>query len=204
MTPILKQVIGSVQSKKLNTLRVSDTFTRADGALGVTDTGHTWVTPAGSVPFVISGNKAVGGGVGNSYSFVDCGYSDVSVSADITFVTGDTGLGVVCRSPNNGGSTSVIYFRFDAQTRLLIRELINGASYFMTPMIPYTWANGATHNMKIIAVKSSYKIYMDDILIASVRRNNSLISNTYVGLFAYKGAAAIPLSSFSNFKVMTA
>jgi hypothetical protein len=201
MTPILKQVIGSVQSKKLNTLRVSDAFIRADGALGVTDTGHTWVTPAGFSPFVISGNKAIPSGVGNNYSFVDCGYSDVSVSADITFVAGDPGVGVVCRRAND--TTDLIYFRFDAQTRLCIRELIGGNSYFMTPMIPYTWANGATHNMKIIAVKSSYKIYIDDVLVASVRRNNSLINKTYVGLFAYKGAAAIPLSSFSNFKVMT-
>ena len=92
---------------------LSDTFTRADGAPGVAESGQTWVrVPAGDVANVveatISSNALIaadsGGAVTSAYTGVDLGATHLPnrMRATIVFSTGTLGGNVVLISNPNG------------------------------------------------------------------------------------------------------
>jgi hypothetical protein len=86
---------------------ISDTFTRADGSLGTSSSGHLWSVLRGT--WSISSNKATSSDAGSSYALatVDIGAQNVNVSADIT--DGGPGLAFWVTDANSWWASSVNY-----------------------------------------------------------------------------------------------
>jgi Concanavalin A-like lectin/glucanases superfamily len=72
---------------------VSDSFNRANGAIGISDSGHTWIAQTGS--WIISANRAASSSAAGSQATVaiDSGLTSCSLSVDATFqAASDSGV----------------------------------------------------------------------------------------------------------------
>lgn len=89
-----------------------DTFKRADGALGSTDSGAAWATWAGG--WVVSGQTAVPGATGTRRSVIDVGLADGSVEM----------IGVY-----NGGPVMALIFRGIDNSNFLRARITSGTAF---------------------------------------------------------------------------
>ena len=80
---------------------ITDSFNRSNGNLGNADTGQAWLTGgAATTAWVVNSNvakRAMASASVNDVAYIDCGKSDVIVSADITLTTSSSGSHLVAR-----------------------------------------------------------------------------------------------------------
>ena len=172
----------------------SDTFTRANGTLGNAEVGGAWAVPEGT--FAVSSNKAKGTAVGTSYAVLQLTQLNYSISADITWYTGDT-IALVFRGTGTN-SDDQMRIRFIAGTLSITRRLagtnVDIATY------SYTWSSGSSHNIKAVCNGNTFTCYLDGTQVMTATDDNTTKSNLYVGLLSSKSGSA-PATTFDNLRV---
>lgn len=142
------------------TVLVSDSFNRANSttALGTTDsynggTAKTWVADVGT--WGISNNKAYEITASTTgLVWVDTGFSDFSVSADIAW---QSNAGIVARYTS---ATDYIFARIGT-TDIKLFKTVAGTSTQIGNTYTFTPSAGTTYNLKISLSGSSLTVYKD-------------------------------------------
>lgn len=181
---------------------VVDRFNRANGNLGNADSGQAWQSNgANTTAWIVSSNVAKRASVTNSVNdaaYIDCGRSDVIVSADITMGGFSQGSHLVARMSGNTFNNSMsMYLHPTGQVAL--RKRIAGSDTFLGTTT-FSYVAGTTYACRLECKGNNFKIYINDVLKVSVTDDNALKTNTKVGMF-------LPLTSsaasdfFDNFSV---
>jgi hypothetical protein len=119
----------------------SDSFTRANGALGTSSGGQTWVSPLGAIQ--VAGNAASPTTTAESISYIDSGHSTVKVTAKLThtatFGSGQQ-AGLMIRYVDATHSFWVLYSAADDQIQFWSRT--GGAATFLQTVSGITISSG--------------------------------------------------------------
>ena len=125
---------------------VFDSFDRADGAIGTSDSGHTWLAQSGT--WSISSNRAYRStSEGQATVVVDSGMTSVALSADAVFAANpDSGVIFGGIDDNNyllfsfsGSGTSLILWKRDASTFTLLGSYTVASYASTTQAIRVEW-----------------------------------------------------------------
>ena len=178
---------------------VSDSFNRADGALGTADSGQTWAyVNTTAAKFAVSNNRAVGGVnfTANQYAYVDAGIVPSVIQAKVIYKAALRGCyeGVVFRGVNDGNHWS-----------LNLVPLADGTGVFVLAVwyanYP-TWndvdltdlVEGQWYTIKVVDYGTYMETYLDDELIHT-KVDSAHNSGTRVGI-AITGGSNSGLDDF--------
>ena len=181
---------------------VVDRFNRVNGNLGNADSGQAWQSNgANTTAWIVSSNVAKRASVTNSVNdvaYIDCGRSDVVVSADITLTTYSQGSSLVARMSGNNLDNSIsMYLHPSGQVSL--RKRIAGSDTFLG-LTTFSYVGGATYACILECKGNDFKIYINGVLKVSVTDDNALKTNTKVGMFL-RLATSAEFDYFDNFTV---
>jgi hypothetical protein len=172
-----------------------DSFNRANGAIGTSDSGEVWNVISGG--FNVSSNKAVatGSGVVN-WATLDCGKTNYEIEANIIWAAGDL-LGVTFRC--DGTANNRFMFKITESTNEV--ELVKKVSGSNTSLAiaKYTRVGAATITLKVRVAGNVISCYINNTKLISVT-DSSLSTQTQVGIIAYN-PSIVPLSTIDTFKV---
>lgn len=181
---------------------IYDSFNRANGNLGNADSGQAWLTGGvattawkvdSNVAKRVSATTSV-----NDVAYIDSGKTDVTISADITMTTFSNGSSLVARMSGTSLDNSMsVYIHPSGQ--IAVRKRISGVNTFLG-LTTFSFTNGATYSCRFECKGNDFKVYLNGVLKVSVTDDNTLKTNTRVGMF-------LPLSGggsgdyFDNFTV---
>ena len=181
---------------------VVDRFNRANGDLGTAESGQAWLSNgSATADWWVSSNRARRAAATNlvgTVAYIDCGRTDVIVSADITMGGYSQGSHLVARMSGNNFDNSMSMY-LSPSGSIALRKRIAGADTFLGTTT-YTYTAGATYACRLECKGNDFKIYLNDVLKVSITDDNALKSNTKIGMF-------LPLVSstafdfFDNFSV---
>lgn len=178
---------------------ISDTFNRSNGNLGTADTGQSWLTGgSATTAWVVSSNVAKRASATtsvNDVTYIDCGKSDVIISANITITSFSNSIRLVARMSGTDinncmsmvlSSSGVVY----------IVKTISGSVTTLT-QAPYSYSYGSTYSCKFVCRGNIFTVYIDGVLKVSTENDNTLKTNTRAGMFLSCSSASY--DSFENF-----
>ena len=164
---------------------VLDKFNRSNGYLGNADSGQAWQSNgANTNAWWIDGNRARRASVTDSVSdvaYIDCGRSDVVVSADITQNGFANGSHLVARMSGNNFDNSMSLL-VNSSGQVAVRKRISGVDTLLGATT-YTYTAGAIYACRFECKGNDFKVYINDVLKVSVTDDNALKANTKVGMF---------------------
>ena len=189
----------------------SDTFTRADGAMGSTEDAVplTWTAILGSAWRVVS-NKAAqpvtpsaDGLMAVSAFYTGIGnLSDVTISADLTSGAVKSGAGLAFRS--NASGTAYLVAQLNSVTGTVKLYRYNGSFSLLVASGSVGAILSTTRNLKVVAAAHRIKVYLDGLLVidVAISRDEYQITalGTYHGLWADSGDDG-GTTTFDNFKL---
>ncbi|MFJ8064755.1 hypothetical protein ACIQYS_08995 [Psychrobacillus sp. NPDC096426] len=187
-------VVGNWPIQKPIETIVSDDFTRPDSttSVGIADTGQTWLVPLGVTG--ISSNKLYP----VSGEFVFAGFdllSDFSASFNYT-IGGVEDSSFTFRTP--GASTqNRIYVGITENGIGLFKE-ITGVKTKLGEYI-FTWGAGETHNIKVVAKRNRFRVFLDGTERITSTEDNNLKTNKHMYFTLYQYNSAI--TRIDNFRV---
>jgi hypothetical protein len=119
--------------------------------------------------------------------------TNVTVSSDVLYtgVFGDT-AGVVARC--DGTNSNRISFDYTLYTARLRRTI--GGSTTVLGSTEYNPASGTEHTLRLECSGNNFKAYIDGALIFDITDDNSLKTNTKIGLLGYYNSTR---TTFDNF-----
>lgn len=177
-----------------------DSFNRANGNLGNADSGQAWLT--GGTPttaWVVSSNVAKRASATTSLTdvaYIDCGRTDVTVSATITMTTVSNGCYLVARlgADMNNGMSAIFA---DSPNLVLIRKSIAGVNTDLAS-VSYSFTSGVAYDCSFTCNGNNFSVSVNGTVVATATNDNALKTNTRVGMFL-----PLPTSSsgdyFDNF-----
>lgn len=181
---------------------VVDRFNRSNGNLGNAESGQAWLTLGSpTTAWIVSSNKArraTNTNSVNDVAYVDCGRTDIVVSADITMGGYSQGSSLVARMSGTSLDNSVSMFLTPAD-QVALRIRISGSDTFLGTT-SFGYVLGATYACRLECKGNDFKIYINDVLKVSVTDDNVLKTNTKVGMFLPLGSSA-ESDFFDNFTV---
>lgn len=180
---------------------ITDSFNRANGNLGTAETGQVWLTGGvATTAWVVSSNVAKRASATtsvNDVAYIDCGKSDVIVSADITYTTLSNASRVIARM-SGANINNCMAARFSA-ANIVVLERIIGGSVDSIAQATVSITSGSTHSLVLMCRGNIFSVYVDGILKISIEDDNVLKTNTIVGMFL---SCSSTLSDwFNNFSV---
>ncbi|UKS30163.1 chitobiase/beta-hexosaminidase C-terminal domain-containing protein [Paenibacillus sp. HWE-109] len=176
----------------------SDTFNRADGALGNSETGGSWNVSSGNVATIIN-NQAGFLASSSTYPNLTITQSDnVDIEIDMvmpTLVTGNiSGVSSRVNSTNNQG---LIFGALVAGTKVGFLTTLAGAAT-VPATANFSFVAGQTYRIKLEVRGNVYKGYIDGVLIQTYTDSNNIgLSNTKHGFVFY--STAVPRGD--NFRI---
>lgn len=140
---------------------VSDSFNRADGALGNADSGQAWTITNATWGLVSGQVKALTTASGYALADIDAGIADVAIQADIVF----QGLGGSLAFRVTNGANFYIAQLVGTQTR--VYKCVGGA---FTQLAVGGGAHtvGVTYTLRVEVVGSSIKVYENGVLVITL------------------------------------
>lgn len=164
---------------------VFDSFDRANGYLGNAETGQAWLSNgSNTTAWVVNGNVA------KRYSpttavtdsaYIDCGKSNVVVSADITI--SDYSLGVYLVARMSGVSVDNCVALYLSRAGLVyIRKCISG-TWTSLGQAAYSYVSGNTYSCELSCIGNTFNAYLNGELKVTAEDDNALKSNTKVGMY---------------------
>ncbi len=148
----------------------SDTYTRADGAIGTAEVGGTYtIAPAGGGgAFVVSSNKAKCSAVDpasfTNVEWLDPGTAEVTISYDVSYVTG-TDVGLVTRVTPHTGASDVNYILCSVSAGVLKLYHCVNSVYTQVGSNGGSVSNGNTYNVKMVVIGNVHNVYLDGSLV---------------------------------------
>lgn len=181
-------------------LVVSDSFNRADGGLGSSDSGHVWTTDSGT--WSISSNKArMTTSTGNARATVESGVADKRIGADITL---DATLAVLGFALRQSGSDYVFLeiARGPSNDAINLRKMVGGSPATFAGPVSTGMTVGGTHLIEVHMVGGAYEVFVDGV--STLTGNDSHISTaTRCGMLIDDGLNRNSNTRFDNFVVRT-
>lgn len=179
-----------------------DTFNRADGNLGVLDSGQTWLSNGvATTVWAVGSNKAKRTAATNAVTTVayfDCGRTNVAITADITMGGFSQGSSLVARMSGTSLDNSMsMYLHPNGQ--VAVRKRISGVDTFLG-LTTYSYVAGTTYACRFECKGNDFKVYIDGVLKVSVTDDNALKTNTKVGMHLPLTTSAA-FDYFDNFTV---
>lgn len=136
-----------------------DTFNRADGALGTSESGHTWEVLSGT--WAIASNQATStDGVFDTAAVIDPGEADVDVRAWMNY-SGASRTGLVVRGIDS--SNFLFVARRDTDFRIL--KLDAGSSTQLAAASVTATAADKGHLVRVRCVGNQIDAYLDDVRV---------------------------------------
>lgn len=163
------------------TIVVSDTFNRADGALGTATTGQTWTSNGAS----IISNQVGYVTASTNYPNINSGSSD-NFDVEMDFVMPTLATGTVSGvSARVNGAQALIWGASAAGTTAKFTTTLAGAT--ATPAAAsFTWVAGQTYRLKLEVRGNVYKGYIDGVLIQTYTDTNNIgLTSTTHGFIYY-------------------
>ena len=180
---------------------ITDSFNRSNGKLGNADTGQAWLTGgAATTAWVVSSNVAKRASATtsvNDVAYIDCGKSDVIVSADITYTTFSNASRVIARMSGTN-INNCMAARFSA-ANIVVLERIIGGSVDSIAQAQVAITSGSTHSIRLECRGNIFSVYIDGVLKISTEDDNALKTNTIVGMFL--ACSNVNNDWFDNFTV---
>lgn len=163
---------------------VYDTFTRANGNLGNAETGQAWLS--NGVPtaaWLVSSNvakRASATTADSDIAYVDCGQTDVTVSADITLAGDWNSVRLVARM-NGSTYDNCMIFYIDATNIVTIQRKISGSAVELGTA-SQTFVSGSTYACSFSCKGNTFTASINGVVKVSVTNDNALKTNTKVGM----------------------
>lgn len=181
-----------------------DTFNRANGSLGIADSGQSWITPDTS--WAIASNVAKFTVTAGSYgkgAYIDSGIANHTVEADIVRGANDDYVGLCMQTYQTTTDANGWRFRCSATTAYI--SLVQSGTFTNYASAAFSWSGGVQHHVKVVTYQSGGNLYIsayiDGALIVSYTSTVYVYPElTKAGLFVLRTAAA-PTSTFDNFKI---
>jgi beta-xylosidase len=162
-------------------MRVKDNF--ADGnALGWRTYGGSWAATGG--------RYTVGSSLGGK-ALLDTNFGDFSYDADVTVTagSGDAGLAFRVTSPATGADAYNGYYAgISPAGRVVLGRAANNWTQLGTANL--TVAVGTTYHLRVTAVGSSIKVYIDDLANPKISVTDGTFAGGADGVRVYNAAAA--------------
>lgn len=181
---------------------ISDAFNRAFGFLGNADTGQAWLSGgAATTRWAANSNVAKrtdATSLNTDVAYIDCGKSDVIVSADVVMSSAAGSYLVARMSGSSFADSMSVYLEKTGQ--VAVRKTISGAPTLLgLTTFPYTI--GSTINCAFSCFGNDFKVYIDGVLKVSVTDDNTLKANTKCGMHIPFGGPPYSNDWFDNFLV---
>lgn len=164
---------------------ITDSFNRSNGNLGNADTGQAWLTGgAATTKWVVSSNVAKRASATtsvNDVAYIDCGKSDVIVSADITLTTSSSGSRLVARMSGTSVDNSMSMYLHPGGTVSIFRTISGSNSSIASA--PFAFVGGSTYSCVFMCRGNVFSVYINGVLKVSAEDDNALKTNTRVGMF---------------------
>ena len=181
---------------------VVDRFNRADGNLGSADSGQAWLTNGAATDiWVVSSNHAKAlSALPSNFTYIDCGRSNVDVSADIRFGGYSNPSALVARMSGDSIS-NCMYAAANRGTNenVSIRKTIAGVTTYLATA-SFTINIDQTYSFVFGCKGDDFTLSINGTAVLTVADDNVLKSNTKVGmLLSLSGSAAFDY--FDNFTV---
>jgi hypothetical protein len=165
---------------------ISDTFTRANGAIGSAETGQLYVNPSGN--YVVSANQAaLSAGVVNQVAVANAAAANVTVQCTIAVwdaAAGTQGAGLAFRSSAAG--TQYLYLVPETATSLRINKNDLGTFSVLTT-VAFVPVNGDV--MRVVLSGNNINVFQNGVLLISIA-DPSFAAQTYHGLAVGVGTVA--------------
>ena len=182
---------------------ITDSFNRANGNLGSADTGQAWLTGGSpTTAWVVASNLAKRASATTAVTdvaYIDCGRSNVTVSANITITSASNGAFLVARMSGSSLDDSMSAVFVQSANLVLIRKRIAGVNTDLAS-VSYTLTSGVSYACSFSCIGNDFSVSINGSVVASATNDNALKNNTRVGMFL-----PLPLSSandyFDNFSV---
>lgn len=179
-----------------------DTFNRADGNLGVLDSGQTWLSNGvATTEWAVGSNKAkrtAATGAVTTVAYFDCGRTNVTITANITMGGFSQGSSLVARMSGTSLDNSMsLYLHPSGQ--VAVRKRMSGVDTFLG-VTTYSYVVGTTYACRFECEGNGFKVYINGVLKVSVSDDNTLKTNTKVGMFLPLTTSAAS-DYFDNFTV---
>ncbi len=167
------------------TTYVSDTFTRANGAIGTAETGGAW-TNQGTTVWSVSSNKAKltthDASTNCDIVWIDPAVSDISISADFAYATASS-CGLITRVTPFGASANMIAVLLGSGVLKLYHA--TAGSYTQAGSNGGTLTNGNTYNVKLTVSGNTHNVYLDGVLVIGPQTISAHAGDTKVGLVSF-------------------
>ena len=181
---------------------VVDRFNRANGNLGNADSGQAWQSNgANTTAWDVSSNIAKRASVTNSVNdaaYIDCGRTDVVVSADITMGGSSQGSHLVARMSGNTFDNSMSMY-LHPSGQVAVRKRIAGSDTFLGATT-FSYTAGATYACVFECKGNDFTVTINGVVKVSVTDDNALKTNTKVGMHLPLATSAAS-DFFDNFIV---
>jgi len=160
-----------------------DEFTRADGAIGTSTSGHVWTNIRGT--FEIAGNKVKPTVTGWSVAAIETGRSDGWFEIDFT-LSASGWQGVVFRAVDDENYWAFVY-RVSTNIAQLYKWINNTATGVTNT--PMSLTAGTTHRLRVLAHGTRINCYIDDTYCVTTT-SSDLQTATIAGVTSFNDITA--------------
>lgn len=181
---------------------ISDAFNRAFSYLGNADTGQAWLSDgAATTRWAANSNVAKrtnSTSLNTDVAYIDCGKSDVIVSADVVMSSAAGSYLVARMSGSSFADSMSVYLEKTGQ--VAVRKTISGAPTTLG-LTTFSYTLGSTINCVFSCIGNDFKVYIDGVLKVSVTDDNALKANTKCGMHIPFAGPPYSNDYFDNFTV---
>lgn len=145
-----------MMNKTKSDIVVSDSFNRADGPIGIADTGQQWLTTR---LFIISNNTAKGTEASDSIATIDSGITDIDMTVKTNLVDM---VGVTF-----GYADTTLHYRVFMVYS--IGSVVIRKGPYATPLQSVTLPlERKVYKVRVVSINGLIRVYLDDVLIIEV------------------------------------
>ncbi|WP_435831854.1 family 43 glycosylhydrolase [Catellatospora methionotrophica] len=163
------------------TMRVRDNF--AD------NNAYGWRTYGGS--FAATGGRYTAGSSLGGKALLDTNFGDLTYDADVTVTSGGGDAGLVFRVTNAGTGADAYtgyYAGISPAGRVVLGRVNNNWTQLAAPAM--TVAVGMTYRLRVTAIGSSIKVYVDDMATPKISVTDGAYGTGATGVRVFNAAAA--------------
>ena len=164
---------------------VLDSFNRSNGYLGTAETGQPWLTGGiATTAWDIYSNKAMRHSSTdsvNDVAYIDCGRSNVTVNANITMGSYNSGMRLIARMSGTDINNSMSFY-FDSAGGIRIYKRISGVETSLA-VGTYSVTVGSAYACSFSCKGNDFSVSIGGAVVLTATDYNALKTNTRVGMF---------------------
>lgn len=162
---------------------VYDSFNRADGLLGNAETGQAWNAAAGFWRIISNRAGRLYADTTNSNAVsIDCGKSNIVVSAKITMTTNSVGTCLVARMGNDSSTNNSVYLRITPAGSIEIVRKTGSYTPVVMASSTFTFVDGATYACELSCKGNDFIASINGVVKATATEADVFTTNTKVGM----------------------